>query len=160
MTLGTGVYGTNASNAVSYSVAAVAAGDLIASAKFTDIAAKVNSERTRRGGAATTLNVTNPISSAQYNAIRSALSIAGPAETQAYNTNATVTITTYPQVAAPALPAAVAGGGTITAAQINGLISSLYNAGIQCTCNCNYCTCNCNYCTCNCNYACTCNCNY
>lgn len=160
MPLGTGVYGTNASNAVYYSIASVTTENVISSAKFTDIITTINSERARRGHGAFSNALTTNITASTYNNMISALNVTGPAATQSYNINATQNVVTFPQAPAPSLPATVTVGDNITAAQINNLINSLYNAGATCTCNCNYCTCNCNYCTCNCNYACTCNCNY
>jgi hypothetical protein len=154
------VYGSNASNAVSYSIGTVAATVNVTAAKFNELATNVNNERIRRGHAYTTLSRSSPINSTDYNTMVSALNVAGPGADQAYNSSGSLGVWTYPQIGAPALPGGVSAGVTITATHINDLINSLYNAGIQCTCNCNYCTCNCNYCTCNCNYACTCNCNY
>lgn len=154
------VYGTNASNAVTYTVGAVTVGGLIQSSKFVELATKINSERTRRTASTATIVISDPISAATYNSLITALNVSGPAASQAYNTNGTITITTYPQVGPPALPSNVTSGGIIFATAVNNLINSLVSAGQACTCNCNYCTCNCNYCTCNCNYACTCNCNY
>ena len=154
------IYGTNASNAVYYSIASVGNTDNITAAKFNEVATNINNERIRRGSSFTTLSRSTPINATDYNSMVNALNVAGPGATQAYNTSGTLNVTTYPQIGAPSLPATVSASVTITALHINNIITSLYNAGTQCTCNCNYCTCNCNYCTCNCNYACTCNCNY
>ncbi len=51
-------------------------------------------------------------------------------------------------------------GTKITASYVNKILTSNYNAGKICVCNCNYCECNSNKCICNCHYRCTCNCNY
>jgi hypothetical protein len=160
MPLGTGVYGTNASNAVTYGQATVSVGQSIAAATWNSIATTINAERGRRGYGAVLGGVTNPIQAATFNAFKTALEVPGPAASQAYNVSGTVTVVTYPQAPVPTGATAVSIGQQITAAGLNALITELNNAGAVCTCNCNYCTCNCNYCTCNCNYACTCNCNY
>jgi hypothetical protein len=154
------VYGTNASNAVSYNILSVSSTTIIAASKFNELIANINNERVRRGNSTVGISLSSPIRATDYNSMVSALNIAGQAATQAYNTSGSTAVTTYPQVGAPSLPSTVATGVVIAASHINNLISSLVSAGAQCTCNCNYCTCNCNYCTCNCNYGCTCNCNY
>ena len=118
-----------------------------------------------------------PIIASRINSIRTWLEVIGPASSQAYNgagqgfnfpagvdgsgQHIEPTVVTFPQVPVPSgAPAFTKSLGKITAANINSLITEINQAGLACTCNCNYCTCNCNYCTCNCNYACTCNCNY
>jgi hypothetical protein len=154
------VYGTNASNAVSYSVATVSAGSAISSAKFNQLISTVNQERVRRGSAATSIAISVLISAADIDQIQAALEIPGPAADQAYEPTGTLSIVTFPQISAPSGFTTESRGNGITAANVNALITELNNAGAVCTCNCNYCTCNCNYCTCNCNYSCTCNCNY
>jgi len=154
------VYGTNASNSAFYALTTVALRQTITAATWNTIGAYINTERNRRGAASVALNVANPISAAQFNAMKTAVEIAGPAADQAYNTSGTVTVTTYPQAPVPTGATAAASGQHITAAGVNALVNEILAAGTVCTCNCNYCTCNCNYCTCNCNYACTCNCNY
>lgn len=175
MAISTSVYGTDASNAVTYSVANVSVGGAVTTAKFTSLITTINSERTRRGKATTTITLATNISATNVNAMKTALNISGPAATSAYenkyggtgaNQNLSsgggtaLTAATYPQVAAPTLPSDVSRTSTVRAADLNAIIYALNTAGAACTCNCNYCTCNCNYCTCNCNYACTCNCNY
>jgi hypothetical protein len=112
------------------------------------------------------------IIAARIQSIRTWLEVSGPAASQSYNGTAALnyngavvqvqpTAVTFPQAAVPSgAPFFSKSLGTITAANINALITEINQAGTVCTCNCNYCTCNCNYCTCNCNYACTCNCNY
>jgi hypothetical protein len=160
MALGTGVYGSNSSNAVTYSIGAVSSGGMINANKFNELLNNINSERVRRGSSSYPYSLSSPINHLDYNTFTSLLSVAGPGTTQAYNNNGTVDVITYPQVGAPAVPPDVGAGALITASAINNLISSIVSAGQVCTCNCNYCTCNCNYCTCNCNYSCTCNCNY
>lgn len=160
MPLGTGVYGTNTPKTVTYGQTAVGA-DLVLTAKWTSIQSQINQERVRRGAAATTFSNISPIAAANFNAMRNALNVVGPVASQAYNISGTLTVVTYPQLAAPTLPATeTAGSSLITASALNAIISALNSAGAACTCNCNYCTCNCNYCTCNCNFSCTCNCNY
>ena len=189
MALGTGVYGTNNSNAVfnpktgitGYGLPSVTGGTRIAASTWTavgqvwvyqtgtgpqgqpilsstfvfnGIVDAVNAERGRRGYATVSLPITNPVQASQFNAVKAALEVVGPAASQAYNTSGTITITTYPQSPAPSGATAVAPGQAITATSVNALITELNNAGAVCTCNCNYCTCNCNYaCTCNCNYS-------
>ena len=161
MALGTGVYGTNASDAVSYGIASVAAGGSITNLKFSDLVTKISAERQRRNKTSFSLSLNNPISAADFNSMLTNLNVKGHDVSQAYNTSGTVNITTYPQISEPAgIPANVTASSSITATVINDLITAINNAGAVCSCNCNYCTCNCNYCTCNCNYACTCNCNY
>ena len=160
MALGTGVYGTNASNAVTYGIPQVAAGGNIGSTLWNTMSASVNNERTRRGHGTIALAITNPITASIYTAMKTALEVAGPAASQAYMPSGTQTILTYPQVGAPTGTGSASAGSNITATAVNLLINEINSAGSVCTCNCNYCTCNCNYCTCNCNYACTCNCNY
>lgn len=173
MALGTGVYGTNQSTSVYYSITSVTANStIVTAAKFNEISNLINNERSRRGHGTLSMPVSTLISAANFNTMRNALNVYGPSGSQAYmgygaNTSGSPnaipvssSVVDYPQISPPSLPAEVSAGTLITAAQINTLISSLYTAGTACTCNCNYCTCNCNYCTCNCNYACTCNCNY
>lgn len=127
---------------VTYTIGAVAAGQVLTSAKFIEIAVAVNSERTRRGSAA---NISGAIFSGAV---------------EASDMNAMVTALTTAATPYTAGFAGVSTGGAVYASNINDMISKVVNAGAECLCNCNYCTCNCNYCTCNCNYACTCNCNY
>jgi hypothetical protein len=154
------VYGVNVSNAVSYGIGQVSINDAITSVKWNELITQVNAERVRRSYASTGLVLSNPISASQYETLRTGISVAGPASSQAYNTSGTINITTYPQAPAQATAPARVSGDAISASTINALINDINNSGAACTCNCNYCTCNCNYCTCNCNYACTCNCNY
>jgi hypothetical protein len=161
--LTTSVYGTNSSNAVGYNIAEVASTDLMRENKLLDIANKAVLERTRRGGSAIQIPggyFSGRIYGSRVQDIINVVQVAGPAATQAYNTNGSINITTYPQTAAPSIGVSFSKGDQISSLNINTLIRGINNAGAACTCNCNYCTCNCNYCTCNCNYACTCNCNY
>lgn len=140
-----GINGGAGSDAVTYSIGKVAAGDVIGSAKWVEIAGVVNSERNRRQGGNTYVDTgrfgagTN-IEASDINNMVDALQTAP-----------------YPYTAGFG---GVSAGNTIYASNINELIDKVVNAGAVCVCNCNYCTCNCNYCTCNCNYSCTCNCNY
>jgi len=169
MAISTSVYGTDVSNAVTYSVANVSVGGTITSAKFTSLITTINSERTRRGKATTTITLSTNVSAVDVNAMKTALNISGPTATSAYENKyggtganqdlasgggTALTAAVYPQVAAPTLPTDVSGSAIIRASHINGIIQALNTAGAACTCNCNYCTCNCNYaCTCNCNYS-------
>ena len=149
------VYGTNVSDAVTYTISAVIPGvTLVSSAIFTNLRDTIHLERTRRGTSTVIVSIVSPIGHDLYNTLISNLNVSGPNASQAYNTNGSVDITTYPQLAAPSLPSTLITGSVITAACVNTLIDSITAAGGACTCNCNYCTCNCNYsCTCNCNYS-------
>jgi hypothetical protein len=136
MPVETNVYGTPEDDAVSYPISDVASGNVIGSAKWTDIFNSINSERARRGNS----GIGNPGFSGVV---------------QASDLNALLGgINYYWADGAKAI------GQQVTASDINSVIDKLQYCGTVCVCNCNYCTCNCNYCTCNCNYACTCNCNY
>lgn len=169
------VYGTNATNAVTWSIAQVNSGDIVTAAKFNDLLARINNERVRRGAGLYGYTLSSPINSADYNTFNAILAIPGQATSQSYDNayggtganqnlasggGTALTAATFAQVGAPSVPSNVSAGASITASGINNLINSIVAAGQVCTCNCNYCTCNCNYCTCNCNYTCTCNCNY
>jgi hypothetical protein len=157
-----GVGGDNAvrvNGVITYGATGVSSGDLITNAKWADIKTKINSEKTRRTGSGAALTLSTPINYTDFNNMRAALNVAGPGPDAAYNTDGTIDISNYPQLSAPAVPAAVASGTTIGYAELSSLVTAL-NSAAPCTCNCNYCGCNCNYCTCNCNYTCTCNCNY
>lgn len=165
------IYGTNASNAVNHGMAGVLPTDLIRETKLVDIANKAIAERTRRGGSSVQLPggyFSGQIIASRVQDIITTVQQAGPADSQAYNTDYSggnnggnaPAITTYSQVAAPVVGTSFSRGQQINSADINVLIGAINSAGQVCTCNCNYCTCNCNYCTCNCNYSCTCNCNY
>ena len=159
----TSVYGANASNAVAHGLTQVSSSNKMSTAIFLNIAQKAVAERVRRGGSSITIPnnyFTGKISAPKIQEIKTNLEIAGPAQTQAYNTSGTVSITTFPQAAVPTGSGNFTQGQKITSGIINALITEINTAGAICTCNCNYCTCNCNYCTCNCNYSCTCNCNY
>ena len=154
------VYGTNASDAVSYGLGQVSTGTVITATEWNLLATKVNAERTRRGAGTISISVSSPINHTTFNTMASGIAVAGPASSQAYNTSGTTTVTTYPQATAISTTTATNTGTLIYATNVNALINDINNSGAVCTCNCNYCTCNCNYCTCNCNYSCTCNCNY
>ena len=156
MALGTGVYGTNASNAVSYGVGGVTAGGTILASTWSALASTITSERARRGQGSSmpTISANTTILATYFNQLKAQLEVAGPVNDVAYNNNGTQDVITFPQAGVPSGSTAVAIGDTITAAGLNALITELNNAGAVCTCNCNYCTCNCNYaCTCNCNYS-------
>lgn len=130
--------------AVNYTIAPVVVGGSITAAKLLEIANTVNTERIRRGSAASVNTsvyaVGAIIQEPHIDTMVTALSTAATPYTDAFG--------------------GVALGADITAASVNAMINQVVNAGAVCLCNCNYCTCNCNYCTCNCDYACTCNCNY
>ena len=176
MPISSNVYGTFASNAVTYSIAAVAAGGSVTALKYAELVSRISDERVRRGKSSFALSLTNPIGYTEFNSMLTNLNVKGQAATQAYENSyggtgedqnlasgggTPLTYATFPQAAEPSgIPANVTTGTAITASTINSLITAIKNAGAVCTCNCNYCTCNCNYCTCNCNYSCTCNCNY
>ena len=81
------IYGTNASNAVSYNIASVGSTDLMRENKLTAIAQKACDERVRRGS--TTITIPSGYYSGQIIAsrvqdIRTVVEVAGPAATQAY----------------------------------------------------------------------------
>jgi hypothetical protein len=152
-------YGTNASDATTHSLTSVSAGGLITSAKYTELATAVNAERTRRRVGAMIFTPSATVTASDIN------TFVGGVNATAYPPNNGFinefnTLVTWPTVAGYVGSTSVSAGSTITAANINSLISDIQGAAAVCTCNCNYCTCNCNYCTCNCNYSCTCNCNY
>jgi hypothetical protein len=161
----TSIYGTNASNAVSYSIPRISDSvkTRMTGAIFLNIAQKAVLERTRRGGSAVSIPnnyYSGVLYASKIQEIKTNLEIAGPSNPQAYNTNQSTTITTFPTAPVPSGSGNFVRGQKITVGIINALIDEVNAAGQVCTCNCNYCTCNCNYCTCNCNYSCTCNCNY
>jgi hypothetical protein len=85
----TGIYGTNASNALAgISTVTKATGDAISGAHLLEIANAANAERTRRGGSAITIPngyYTGRISASRIQAIRTGLEISGPAASQAYS---------------------------------------------------------------------------
>jgi len=87
----TSVYGTNASNAVSYAIGSVVANvTQVTTAKFTELIDKTNLERTRRSVATTAITLSNPISYLHFNSIRSAIAVSGNANTgEAYNDSRT-----------------------------------------------------------------------
>jgi hypothetical protein len=159
----TSIYGTNASDAVSYSIPRISDSvkTKMTGAIFLNIAQKAILERTRRGGStATVLTYTGKLFASKVQAIKTNVEVAGPSNAQAYNVTGTTTVTTFPSAPVPTGSGNFTSGQKITVAIINALIDEVNASGQVCTCNCNYCTCNCNYCTCNCNYSCTCNCNY
>ena len=137
--------------------------DSITKAAFDAAKTIINTERARRGrgaGTYTTVTTETLINHTHFNQLRTAIQVSSVGSDQAYATNASVAVTTYPAAPAQSSFPSQTAGTTITAANINKLIADINNSNSACTCNCNYCSCNCNYCTCNCNYACTCNCNY
>ena len=156
----TSVYGTNASNSVTYGLGQVTVGASITASEWNTLIGTIDSERSRRGYGSAGISISNPINHSTFNAMASAIAVAGPGSSQAYNSNGTVTVITYPQAGAISTTSQITAGSLIYANNVNALINDINNSGAVCTCNCNYCTCNCNYCTCNCNYSCTCNCNY
>ena len=89
MAVGTGAYGTNASNAVSYGQGGVSAGATILSSTWTTLETNVNAERTRRGSGAATFSgavtVGSTIAAVTFNSIKTQLEVAGPAASSAYN---------------------------------------------------------------------------
>jgi len=181
------VQGLNVGNGVSYTIGKVSNTTSIASAKFTDLATKVNSERARRNLGAFTYNLNNPISAASLNTIKNALAVGGVSGGSVYmgawsgynsgdgryqtGTESTYDIygnylgetPTYAVLPDPAVltyPAAAAPSVTGDVAAGNTIYASTINSIIDSIVSAGLvCTCNCNYCTCNCNY-CTCNCNY
>lgn len=153
------VYGTDSSDAVAYYYTP-SVGWIITNSGFTGFLNGVNAERTRRGWSQINGYFSGTINASDINFLKSAIEVAGPAASQAYNVNGSLTVVTYPQAPIPSGFPGVTVGELITASKIQLITDELFNAGQVCTCNCNYCTCNCNYCTCNCNYSCTCNCNY
>jgi hypothetical protein len=129
---------------------------------------QINAERARRGylsmeaGLRSAINADAKISHEHFNSMRTGIQI-GPGLfdiDQAYATDNSITITTYPLPSAPSSATEAVQNGVIYASDVNKLVADVNGAGRACICNCNYCSCNCNYCTCNCNYSCTCNCNY
>jgi hypothetical protein len=187
MAVGTGAYGTNASNAVSYGLGAVSG--TVTSAGFNTLITTINAERARRGTSTVTLTLTNPISHNTYNALKSALEVAGPAASSAYNGQwqgynssdgnyftGNYTPITYDSYGNPSGGAPIyaplpppetvtypqAGAPSGSTAQVSGNLitaQSVNDLVNEINAAGAVCTCNCNYCTCNCNY-CTCNCNY
>jgi hypothetical protein len=181
------VQGTNTGNGVSYTVGKVSNTTSIASAKFTELATKVNSERARRNLAAFTYTLDNPISAASLNTIKNALAVSGVSGGSAYmgafvGYNSTDgryqtgtepsydaygnylgDVPIYADLPAPGIvtyPAAAAPSVTGDVAATSLIYASTINSIIDSILAAGLvCTCNCNYCTCNCNY-CTCNCNY
>jgi hypothetical protein len=89
MAVGTGVYGTNASNAQPLITGTfVGAGGAISGSNILAIANAANNERVRRGGAALTIPdgyYSGRISASRLAAIRTGVEINGPAATNAYN---------------------------------------------------------------------------
>ena len=132
------IWGSSSSDATSYSISDVYAGQIIDNAKFNDIGVKVNQERSRRGHGSRSYSFSGVIDDTHINSLRDGINDAG--YTSGFS--------------------GVSAGTRVYASNINQMIDKLQAAGNVCVCNCNYCTCNCNYCTCNCNYSCTCNCNY
>ena len=130
----TNVYGTNASDAVTYTKVIVSAGTVATAAHFTSLKTIINNECARRSlaGATTVRSTGNLVSAAGLLDLVNAI--------KRFDASAT----THTK---------------LNAALFNDYSNKVAMAGTVCVCNCNYCTCNCNYCTCNCNY-CTCNCNY
>lgn len=153
------VYGTNASDATTHALTNVSAGQLIATSQYTQLAAAVNAERSRRRVGTVAYTPSSPITASDINNFRAALNVEASPPNNGYIDGANQLIL-WPTVAGYVGATSVSIGSTITAANINSLITDIQGAAGVCTCNCNYCTCNCNYCTCNCNYSCTCNCNY
>jgi len=137
-------YGVNAPDSVYYSKPKVTVGNIALDEDYDKVLTNVNAERYRRSQYSSVLpNVPDVfeegerIDASDYNSLVSGLNAV-------YNSGiSTIGI-----------------GTLINANDLNTLADSIYTAGTQCVCNCNYCTCNCNACTCNCNYSCTCNCNY
>jgi hypothetical protein len=165
------IYGADASDAVSYGLAPVNNTNKMSGGIFYNIAQTAIAERSRRGGSAVAIPsnyYTGKLVASKIQEIKTNVEIAGPATSQAYNTNYgggsnsgnPPAVTTFDQIPAPSGASNFVRGARITSAIVNALINEINAAGAVCTCNCNYCTCNCNYCTCNCNYSCTCNCNY
>jgi hypothetical protein len=165
------IYGTDASDAVSHGLVHVNNSNKMSGGIFYNMAQKAIAERTRRGGSSVAIPsnyYTGKLFASKIQEIKTNVEVAGPAATQAYNTNYgggansgnPPAVTTFSQIPAPSGASNFVKGARITSAIVNALIDEINSAGAVCTCNCNYCTCNCNYCTCNCNYSCTCNCNY
>jgi hypothetical protein len=132
----TNIYGVNQSDAVSYPIGRVAAGDDIVASKWVELRNNINAERSRRGfGGVPDTGLYDIIEVQDLNTLSSYINY--------YWSDGYVDSST-----------------TVAAGHINYIIDKIQYCGSICVCNCNYCTCNCNYCTCNCNYSCTCNCNY
>jgi len=130
------VYGTDASDAVVYSIGYVGSGATIEAAKFVELRNNINSERSRRGAG-------------------------GVPDTGLYDIIEVQDLNTLSQYINYYWNDGYVDSSTVIAAShVNYIIDKIKASGAVCLCNCNYCTCNCNYCTCNCDYACTCNCNY
>jgi hypothetical protein len=137
-----GIGGGSGSDAVTYTLPSVSAGNQITAATAGTVAGVFNQEVVRRQGANPGFGTPSGlIYATNLNALKDALANAPYPYTNAVFTG-------------------VSSGSKIFATDLNNLCSLVYQAGQVCLCNCNYCTCNCNYCTCDCNYACTCNCNY
>jgi hypothetical protein len=130
------IYGTNASDAVTYSIGYVGAGGTVEAAKWVELRNNINTERSRRGaGGVPDTGLYDIVEVQDLNTLSSYINY--------YWGDGYVDSNT-----------------TIAASHINYIIDKIAYCGSVCLCNCNYCTCNCNYCTCNCDYSCTCNCNY
>ena len=129
--------GSAGSDAVTYSIAGVAGGQSVSTAKFQELANVVNSERVRRRGSASYVDLNamvGRIDASDLNAMVNALHTAPYPYTPGF--------------------AGVGAGGIIYASHVNDMINKVVAAGAVCLCNCNYCTCNCNWsCPCNCNYS-------
>ena len=176
-------YTANQISGVSYGVGGVNTSTTVSAATWNNFVSTINSERLRRNQGGYSLSLSNPISAAQFNSLRSGIQVGSSftnsqltptyvTSDNAYNgagqgENVSTGAATYPPASigytapgAQTSAGAVAGGGRIYPSNVNALINDINNAGAACVCNCNYCSCNCNYCVCNCNYTCTCNCNY
>ena len=138
----TSVYGTNASNSVTYGLGQVTVGASITASEWNTLIGTIDSERSRRGYGSAGISISNPINHSTFNAMASAIAVAGPGSSQAYNSNGTVTVITYPQAGAISTTSQITAGSLIYANNVNALINDINNSGAVCTCNCNYCTCN------------------
>ena len=125
-------------------------GDMIDDADFLDVLNLLNTERSRRGDPAISINVTD--NGAQV-------------DLEDYNTLATNINNMSGQQPGGWSPVPLESvGDLIEANDIDRLVDAINEWTATCVCDCNYCTCDCNYdgyvCPCNCNYACTCDCDY
>ena len=181
--LTTSVYGTNASNAISYNISEVIGTELMRESKLLAVAQRACDERVRRGSTTITIPsgyYSGLIYGSRIQDIRTVVEVAGPAATQAYNgagngvnsSNGQVATgstpnydnygnivsytTTYTAVAQPEIityPQAAAPTNTVTFSKNDRISAENINTVIREINNAGA------VCTCNCNY-CTCNCNY